>query len=78
MGARDALWKESIKSREAGKWFQMAGKTQEKKKVVEWIEVKKARGAWRKSLGRLLNLNLMIEENKYKEVNVLKQLSITI
>ena len=42
----------------------MAGKTQEKEKVVEWIEVKKARGAWRKSLGRLLNLNLMIEENK--------------
>lgn len=52
----------------------MAGKTQEKEKVVEWIEVKKARGAWRKSLGRLLYLNLMIEENKYKEVNVLKQL----
>ena len=56
----------------------MAGKTQEKEKLVEWIEVKKARGAWRKSLGRLLNLNLMIEENKYKEVNVLKQLSITV
>lgn len=26
----------------------MAGKTQEKKKVVEWIEVKKARGALEK------------------------------
>lgn len=29
-------------SPESRKWFQMAGKTQEKK-VVEWIEVKKAR-----------------------------------
>lgn len=56
----------------------MAGKTQEKEKVVEWIEVKRAKGASRRSLGRLLNLNLMIEENKYKEANVLKQLSITI
>lgn len=32
-------------SREAGKWFQMAGKTQEKRKVVEWREVKRVRGA---------------------------------
>lgn len=56
----------------------MAGKTQKKEKVVEWIEVKRARGTSRRSLGRLLNLNLMIEENKYKEQNVLKQLSMRI
>lgn len=55
----------------------MAGKTQEKEKVVE-DRGEEGEGAWRKSLGRLLYLNLMIEENKYKEVNVLKQLSITI
>lgn len=55
----------------------MAGKTGEKESGgVERGE--EGEGAWGKSLGRLLNLNLMIEENKYKEVNVLKQLSITI